>query len=184
MSNLNEDDIAEYLDENPRQYRKKPVVIEAYRTNEEVEIETLEGTMKANVGDFIITGVQGEQYPCKPDIFAETYEEVSDEKTIDDWFSEWNDLIEDINTKSTELYILKEKIFDKEQKIINNTDFKELYGKNNADVRKTHLKQEMQADYDAKNDLEMNIDDAKRKISFIRSMMDMQRALLDAGVIE
>lgn len=39
-------------------------------------IGTLEGTMRAEPGDWIITGVQGEQYPCKPDIFAATYEPV------------------------------------------------------------------------------------------------------------
>jgi hypothetical protein len=55
-------------------YRKKPVVIKAYKTNKEMKIETLEGTMTANPGDWIITGVNGEQYPCKPDIFEKTYE--------------------------------------------------------------------------------------------------------------
>ena len=39
-------------------------------------IQTLEGMMKANIGDFIIKGVQGEYYPCKPDIFKQTYELV------------------------------------------------------------------------------------------------------------
>lgn len=39
-------------------------------------IETLEGTMIANLGDWIIRGVQGEFYPCKPDIFDATYEAV------------------------------------------------------------------------------------------------------------
>lgn len=58
----------------PAKYRKKPIIIEAYQTDKEVLIETLEGVMKANVGDFIITGVHGEKYPCKPDIFYETYE--------------------------------------------------------------------------------------------------------------
>jgi hypothetical protein len=43
-----------------------------------VLINTLEGNMKASVGDFIIKGVQGELYPCKPDIFEKTYEEVWD----------------------------------------------------------------------------------------------------------
>jgi len=57
-------------------YRKKPVVIEAYQTNCELIIHTLEGDMKASVGDYIITGVNGEQYPCKPDIFEKTYEKV------------------------------------------------------------------------------------------------------------
>jgi hypothetical protein len=40
------------------------------------EIQTLEGTMVGNGGDYIIKGVQGEIYPCKPDIFKATYEEV------------------------------------------------------------------------------------------------------------
>ena len=57
-------------------YRKKPIEIEAYQTDKELDIETLEGTMHASVGDWIITGVNGEQYPCKPDIFEKTYEPV------------------------------------------------------------------------------------------------------------
>ena len=44
-----------------RTYRKKPVVVTAYQTDREFDIETLEGTMTASVGDFIITGVAGEQ---------------------------------------------------------------------------------------------------------------------------
>lgn len=43
-----------------------------------VYIETLEGTMLASSGDYIIKGVQGEFYPCKPNIFNETYEIVED----------------------------------------------------------------------------------------------------------
>lgn len=57
-------------------YRKKPVIIEAYQTNKEMIIHTLEGDMKASVGDYIITGLRGEKYPCKPDIFEKSYEEV------------------------------------------------------------------------------------------------------------
>jgi hypothetical protein len=89
-----------YIEEvNRVQYRKKPVVIEAFRIgcdnypewfNSEVFsghsiihdvyegagciIETLEGQMKANHGDYIIKGINGEFYPCKPDIFEKTYE--------------------------------------------------------------------------------------------------------------
>lgn len=81
-------------------YRKKPVVIEAFKlgvdpmpdwfmdkvtTNEIVlrdarvgldcaEIKTLEGVMRADRGDMVIQGVKGEVYPCKPDIFEATYE--------------------------------------------------------------------------------------------------------------
>jgi len=80
-------------------YRKKPVVIEALQLKKDNEkelmdwignnegklyvdpvgilhIETLEGNMKVSLGDFIIKGVKGEFYPCKPDIFEATYEEV------------------------------------------------------------------------------------------------------------
>jgi hypothetical protein len=63
-------------------FRKKPVVIEAVRHegNEPLAIETLEGTMLAMPGDWIITGVKGERYPCKPDIFEATYEPAAAEK--------------------------------------------------------------------------------------------------------
>jgi len=84
-----------------KKYRKKPVMIEAvlwdgtkeseteiryFSDNKAlptfigdnipsyVIIETLEGEMRASVGDYIIKGVQGEVYPCKPDIFEQTYE--------------------------------------------------------------------------------------------------------------
>ena len=59
-----------------KKYQKKPVVVEAYQTDKVIFIETLEGRMKADIGDYIITGVKGEKYPCKPDIFQETYEEI------------------------------------------------------------------------------------------------------------
>lgn len=59
-------------------YRKKPVVIEAEQTDKEIIIHTLEGDMKANIGDYIITGVNGEKYPCKPDIFQKTYEKIKE----------------------------------------------------------------------------------------------------------
>ncbi len=53
-------------------YRKKPVVVEAVRLTEKTTIKTLEGTMTAEPGDWLITEVAGEQYPCKPEIFAQT----------------------------------------------------------------------------------------------------------------
>lgn len=74
-------------------FQKKPVTIEAVQftgdnferiTNfmgrifdpASQEIPTLEGNLKADVGDWIIKGVKGEFYPCKPDIFAMTYDPV------------------------------------------------------------------------------------------------------------
>ena len=59
-----------------KKFRKKPVVVEAYQTDKKEVIHTLEGEMIASPGDWIITGVHGEKYPCKPDIFEKTYEKV------------------------------------------------------------------------------------------------------------
>lgn len=56
-----------------KKYMKKPVVIEAEQLTEETHIETLEGTMKGNAGDWLIRGVEGELYPCKDEIFKKTY---------------------------------------------------------------------------------------------------------------
>lgn len=54
--------------------RKKPVCIHAVHMTEPFVVETLEGTMQGNAGDWLIEGVNGELYPCKPDIFAKTYD--------------------------------------------------------------------------------------------------------------
>lgn len=81
-------------------FRKKPVVVDAVQYDgtsasvdrimdmggtkginnspEGLYISTLEGTMKADKGDWVIKGVQGELYPCKPDIFEKTYEPVEE----------------------------------------------------------------------------------------------------------
>lgn len=60
-------------------FRKKPVVISAKRCRKREAINTLEGTMTAEPGDWIITGVKGERYPCKDDIFRATYEPAEQE---------------------------------------------------------------------------------------------------------
>jgi len=57
-------------------YQKVPVVIWAYQTDTTLQIDTLEGTMTATPGDWIIQGINGEQYPCKPGIFELTYRTV------------------------------------------------------------------------------------------------------------
>ena len=59
-----------------RRYRKLPVTISARRLTEQVTVDTLEGQMVGNPGDWLITGVAGEQYPVRDDIFRTTYELV------------------------------------------------------------------------------------------------------------
>lgn len=53
-----------------------------YRENTHIHIPTLEGTMIANCGDWIIKGVKGEFYPCKPDIFDETYDLIDGRRKL------------------------------------------------------------------------------------------------------
>ena len=60
-------------------FRRKPVVVVAERLAEPVVVETLEGNIQANAGDWLIRGVRGELYPCKDDIFRHTYEPVDKE---------------------------------------------------------------------------------------------------------
>lgn len=84
-------------------YRKKPIVIEAIQwtgtnlvqimeafntmafgqgylyADGQLIIDTLEGNMLANPGDYIIKGIKGEFYPCKPDIFEATYEAIGED---------------------------------------------------------------------------------------------------------
>jgi len=61
---------------NEGQHKRGPDVPFATWINGELTIPTLEGDHVASVGDWIIQGVQGEFYPCKPDIFEATYERV------------------------------------------------------------------------------------------------------------
>ena len=60
-------------------FRKLPIEIEAMHLTRKITVRTLEGYMDAEPGDWLITGVKGEQYPCKDDIFRASYEAVDDE---------------------------------------------------------------------------------------------------------
>lgn len=61
-------------------FRKKPVMIEAEQLAEEIVVPTLEGNMRGHPGDWLITGVMGEKYVCRDDIFKITYEAVEKPK--------------------------------------------------------------------------------------------------------
>jgi hypothetical protein len=95
-------------DNDMAKFRKKPVVIEAIQYDginsadihefggecilepvgeNYLEISTLEGKMKAMPRDYIIKGVNGEFYPCKPDIFEKTYDRLMDGITEpEEWY--------------------------------------------------------------------------------------------------
>jgi hypothetical protein len=102
----------------PEKYRKKSVVVEAELFSDEnkdrafsfitcnkypdfdskgnptLRIQTLEGEIMASLGDYIIKGVKGEFYPCKPDIFAITYE-LAESETITISKDKYEELIKD-----------------------------------------------------------------------------------------
>lgn len=105
-------------EEGAMRYRKKPLEIEAWRYGEEAtpewghvafesgvlrltpdgeaKVRTLEGSMTARKGDYIVKGIKGELYPVKPDIFEATYGSVDAQK---DWraaVTEANDLLNDV----------------------------------------------------------------------------------------
>ena len=63
-------------DNDPKEEYRLHMYANIIRTEGGINISTLEGDMKASFGDFIIKGVNREFYPCKPDIFEKTYEEV------------------------------------------------------------------------------------------------------------
>jgi len=79
----NEDGTSEVLfDVTLSPWRKRPVTIFAAQMDEPFEVETLEGTMRGNAGDYLIRGVAGEFYPCKPNIFHKSYESADEPENI------------------------------------------------------------------------------------------------------
>lgn len=70
----NADDCIKFIESGLVICWKKKVDFPISKPEIRVMIETLEGVMHARPGDYIIRGVNGEYYPCKPDIFAKTYE--------------------------------------------------------------------------------------------------------------
>jgi hypothetical protein len=65
---------AEKLNYNNIQELINEIGDDAYYSNDNFYIKTLEGDMKVNIGDYIIKGIKGEYYPCKSDIFESTYD--------------------------------------------------------------------------------------------------------------
>ena len=57
-------------------YVKKPIPIKAYQMEKAFKVDTLEGLMKGKAGDYLVTGVDGEQYPVDREIFEKTYDLV------------------------------------------------------------------------------------------------------------
>lgn len=135
-----------------KKYRKKPIVVEAVRnTGQNVfeigkfsegkcrpvftpngykfSVDTLEGTIEANIGDYIIKGVKGEFYPCKPDVFEATYDEYnkpqdSNHTSKPSSFS-LRDLVMQIAPKHIKYYIKRLEEYGFKLKYINEAEIRE-----------------------------------------------------------
>ncbi|MBO5478535.1 MAG: hypothetical protein J6J36_08185 [Clostridia bacterium] len=90
----------------------------------------------------------------------------------DKYLNEWNLAIEELSKKEIKYDKLKKEHFEKSEEIIRTTDFKELYGKNNADVRKAHIQNIL-------SELTQDILDLKYSISYLKRKLDWYKAMCD-----
>ena len=88
------------------------------------------------------------------------------------YLNEWKLAIEELSKKEIEYDKLKKEHFEKSEEIIRTTDFKELYGKNNADVRKAHIQNVL-------SELNEDILDLKYSISYLKRKIDWYKAICE-----
>ena len=101
------------------------------------------------------------------------------DKSIEENLTEWSELITELCLKEVDYIKIKDAIFEKEQWIIENTDFKKVYGKNNADVRKQHFNKFLKDEYAIRNHLEVSIDYCKRRISFLKQLIHTKTIIME-----
>ena len=62
------------------EFTKRPIPVQAVQIKKKIRIQTREGTLYGYPGEWLITGIQGEKYPCKDDIFRDTYKPTGEDK--------------------------------------------------------------------------------------------------------
>lgn len=92
---------------------------------------------------------------------------------------EWEKKIKELSDNEKKLYEYKEVYQALSDKIIEETNFKELYGKNNAEVRKNHVKNELSGQYQMIKDLEFRIDFITRRIVYLKELIRTKRLLME-----
>ncbi len=90
------------------------------------------------------------------------------------YLNEWKLAIEELSKKEIEYDKLKKEHFEKSEEIIRTTDFKKLYGKNNADVRKAHIQNVLSELTEDILDLKYGISYLKRKIDWYKAICEFQ----------
>ena len=105
--------------------------------------------------------------------------EMEDKSNFDLLLGEWEGLVNELSEKEVALYEWKEVYQIKALEIENTVDFKSIYGKNNADIRKQHIKLEL-SEWDMNiHDLETSIAWIGRRISFLRELIKCKRVLME-----
>ena len=98
---------------------------------------------------------------------------------MNDYLKEWEELVNELSEKELALIEWKQIYEIKAQTIEDETDFKAIYGRNNADIRKLHIKQELKEWDNTIVDLEISINWITRRISFLRELVKCERTLLE-----
>lgn len=101
------------------------------------------------------------------------------ERDIEKIAVEWEDLLHELTSNEKALYEWKTLYNAKSEEIIKNTNFQELYGKNNDKVRKEHVKNELSDWYNTIKELEFTIDYQTRRISFLKAMTYVKMGSVD-----
>lgn len=101
-------------------------------------------------------------------------------KVSNDYLREWENLVDELSEKELALIEWKQVYEIKAQEIEDTTDFKAIYGRNNADVRKLHIKNELKDWSNIITDLEISINWISRRISFLRELVKCEMVLVEA----
>jgi len=174
MSNLNEQDLAE-MQENRN-------------------IVLLKRMLMENDVDEVMLWVECPSY--QDEVFDVTDEDITDnngvlvkhitfkftgmgEPNVTGDLMEWKNLVEELSRKEVLLYQKKTDYQQKADKIIAETNFKELYGANNQKVRDNHVKTVLSNDYETIKSLEFSISWIVNRISFLRELVKTKRVLLE-----
>ena len=105
--------------------------------------------------------------------------EREDKSNLELLLNEWEAYIDELSQKEVALYQWREVYNVRAMEIENNTDFKALYGKNNADVRKAHIKEELRDWHNTIKELEFSIRWLSMRIDYMKELIRTKRVLLE-----
>ena len=130
--------------------------------------------------------VKSEGVDCQfDDLLSDISKELMKKpETIEEYYAEWETKLYKLAELEEEQMKLKKFFKEQEFEILTTYNFKETYGKDNDKIRDGHIRKELHEVKDKEKQNELEINKLKREIDFIKSLMNMQRELLQCGVIE